>query len=31
VAYVRFAAVYKAFDDLGQFIAEIQQLGKELQ
>ncbi len=29
VAYVRFAAVYKAFDDLGQFIAEIQQLGKE--
>ena len=31
VAYVRFAAVYKAFDDLGQFIAEIRQLGKELE
>ncbi len=30
VAYVRFAAVYKAFNDLGQFIAEIQKLGKEL-
>lgn len=30
VAYVRFAAVYKAFNDLGQFIAEIQKLGNEL-
>ncbi|MDD3902170.1 MAG: transcriptional regulator NrdR [Sphaerochaeta sp.] len=30
VAYVRFAAVYKAFNDLGQFIGEIQQLGEEL-
>lgn len=30
VAYVRFAAVYKAFNDLGQFIAEIQKLGDEL-
>ncbi len=30
VAYVRFAAVYKAFNDLGQFILEIQKLGSEL-
>lgn len=30
VAYVRFAAVYKAFNDLGQFILEIEKLGKEL-
>jgi transcriptional repressor NrdR len=30
VAYVRFAAVYKAFNDLGQFVAEIQRMGKEL-
>ncbi|WP_320130376.1 transcriptional regulator NrdR [uncultured Sphaerochaeta sp.] len=30
VAYVRFAAVYKAFNDLGQFIQEIEKLGKEL-
>ena len=27
-SHVRFAAVYKAFDDLGQFIAEIRQLGR---
>ncbi len=30
VAYVRFAAVYKAFNDLEQFIREIQELGSEL-
>lgn len=29
VAYVRFAAVYKAFNGLGQFIQEIEKLGKE--
>ncbi|HOE89500.1 MAG: Transcriptional repressor NrdR [Spirochaetes bacterium ADurb.Bin315] len=30
VAYVRFAAVYKAFNDIEQFIGEIKQLDKEL-
>ncbi len=30
VAYVRFAAVYKAFNDLGQFILEIEKLGREI-
>ncbi|MFA5698218.1 MAG: transcriptional regulator NrdR [Sphaerochaeta sp.] len=30
VAYVRFAAVYKAFNGLDQFIGEIKQLDKEL-
>jgi len=30
VAYVRFAAVYRAYNDLGQFIQEIEKLGKEL-
>ncbi|MCH3908646.1 MAG: transcriptional regulator NrdR [Sphaerochaeta sp.] len=30
VAYVRFAAVYRAYNDLGQFIQEIENLGKEL-
>ena len=30
VAYVRFAAVYKAFNDIEQFIGEIKRLDKEL-
>lgn len=29
VAYVRFASVYRAFDDLDQFIKEIESLAKE--
>ena len=29
VAYVRFAAVYRAFDDVGQFISEIEKIAKE--
>ena len=29
VAYVRFASVYRAFDDLNQFINEIEQLAKK--
>ena len=28
VAYVRFASVYKAFKDIGEFISEIQYLGR---
>jgi transcriptional repressor NrdR len=30
VAYVRFAAVYEAYNNLSQFILEIQKLEKEL-
>lgn len=29
VAYVRFASVYRAFDDLGQFIDEIEQIARQ--
>ena len=29
VAYVRFVAVYRAFDDVGQFISEIEKIAKE--
>ncbi len=29
VAYVRFAAVYRAFEDVGQFISEIEKLAKD--
>lgn len=29
VAYVRFAAVYRAFNDVGQFISEIEKIAKD--
>lgn len=29
VAYVRFAAVYRAFDNVGQFISEIEKIARE--
>lgn len=28
VAYVRYASVYRSFQDIGEFIEEIQSLGK---
>ena len=30
VAYVRYASVYRQFQDIGEFISEIQSLGKKI-